>query len=402
MDNKRVHISPQLKAVRRFLKNIPALVGLIVIVISVFISIFSYFIMPDSTRNADEQVLSLRTENPGVELTFLTMVRNKQVEDVSWFQRVLDGSPSYLEWIPIQSYSFEKEFIKLKLYEGKNEAGEEVTFLLADVLYALSPDSDTSKSSFSTLDGKTVNRISSDYKNIVMKHHIVQKKFLLGTDKNGRDILSRMILGTRVSLTVGLVSVLISLLIGVFLGALAGYFGSWVDDLISWFISVFWSIPTFLLAMGLAISVGGSKSLMIYIAVGLTMWVDMARIVRQQFISLRKSEFVEASQSLGFSHLRTIFKHILPNIMGPLVVIMASDFANAILIEAGLSFLGLGVQPPKPSWGQMLSEYRDFLNTDKSYLTLIPGFAVMILVLSFNLIGNGLRDALDVRPQTRI
>ncbi len=402
MDNKKVPNSPQHKAVRRFLKNIPALAGLIVIVISVFISIFSYLIMPDSTRNADEQVLSLRTENPGVEVAFLTMVRNKQVEDVSWFQRVLDGSPSYLEWIPIQSYSFEKEFIKVRLYEGKNEAGEEITFLLADVLYALSPDSDTSKSSFSTLDGTTVNRISSDYKNIVMKHHIVQKKFLLGTDKNGRDILSRMILGTRVSLTVGLVSVLISLLIGVFLGALAGYFGSWVDDLISWFISVFWSIPTFLLAMGLAISVGGSKSLMIYIAVGLTMWVDMARIVRQQFISLRKAEFVEASQSLGFSHLRTIFKHILPNIMGPLVVIMASDFANAILIEAGLSFLGLGVQPPKPSWGQMLAEYRDFLNTDKSYLTLIPGFAVMILVLSFNLIGNGLRDALDVRPQTRI
>jgi peptide/nickel transport system permease protein len=196
-----------------------------------------------------------------------------------------------------------------------------------------------------------------------------------------------------------------------FLGACAGYFGGWVDSLIMWFITVFWSIPTFLLAMGLSLSLtsefvtkltgidfGDSfKFILIFIAVGLTMWVDMARMVRGQFISIKEKEYVEAAQSLGYSSFRTMLKHILPNIMGPVIVILAADFASAILIESALSYLGLGIQAPKPSWGQMLSEYRDFLNTNKAYLTLIPGFAIMCMVLAFNLIGNGLRDALDVR-----
>jgi peptide/nickel transport system permease protein len=212
-------------------------------------------------------------------------------------------------------------------------------------------------------------------------------------------------------LSVGIVSVFISLIIGLFLGACAGYFGGWVDSLIMWFITVFWSIPTFLLAMGLSLSLtsefvtkltgidfGDSfKFILIFIAVGLTMWVDMARMVRGQFISIKEKEYVEAAQSLGYSSFRTMLKHILPNIMGPVIVILAADFASAILIESALSYLGLGIQAPKPSWGQMLSEYRDFLNTNKAYLTLIPGFAIMCMVLAFNLIGNGLRDALDVR-----
>jgi peptide/nickel transport system permease protein len=139
------------------------------------------------------------------------------------------------------------------------------------------------------------------------------------------------------------------------------------------------------------------KFILIFIAVGLTMWVDMARMVRGQFISIKEKEYVEAAQSLGYSSFRTMLKHILPNIMGPVIVILAADFASAILIESALSYLGLGIQAPKPSWGQMLSEYRDFLNTNKAYLTLIPGFAIMCMVLAFNLIGNGLRDALDVR-----
>jgi peptide/nickel transport system permease protein len=127
------------------------------------------------------------------------------------------------------------------------------------------------------------------------------------------------------------------------------------------------------------------------------MWVDMARMVRSQFMSVREKEYVEAARSLGFSNYRTIVKHILPNILGPVIVVLAADFAAAILTESALSYLGLGVQPPKASWGQMLNEYKDFLNTNKAYLTIIPGIAIMLLVLAFNLIGNGLRDALDVR-----
>ncbi len=138
---------------------------------------------------------------------------------------------------------------------------------------------------------------------------------------------------------------------------------------------------------------------MIFIAVGLTMWVDTARIVRGQFIALRELEFVSAARSLGFSDARIIFKHILPNILGPIIVVACANFANAILVESGLSYIGLGIQPPAPSWGSMLNEYKDFIDTNKAYLALFPGLAIMMLVLAFNLLGNGLRDALDVKGQ---
>jgi peptide/nickel transport system permease protein len=167
-------------------------------------------------------------------------------------------------------------------------------------------------------------------------------------------------------------------------------------------INVFWSIPTILLAMGLYISAGSlieNKLVMIFIAVGMTMWVDTARIVRGQFIVLREMEFVAAAKSLGFSNLRIIFRHIVPNIWGPIIVVACANFANAILVESGLSYIGLGIQPPAPSWGSMLNEYKDFIDSNKAYLALFPGLAIMLLVLAFNLVGNGLRDALDVKGQ---
>jgi peptide/nickel transport system permease protein len=170
-----------------------------------------------------------------------------------------------------------------------------------------------------------------------------------------------------------------------------------------WVINVFWSIPTLLLAMGLYISAGSlieNKLVMIFIAVGLTMWVEVARIVRGQIMVIREMEFVSAAKSLGFSNMRTIFLHILPNVAGPVIVVACSNFANAILVESGLSYIGLGIQPPAPSWGSMLNEYKDFIDTDKAYLALFPGVAIMVLVLAFNLIGNGLRDALDVKGKS--
>ena len=129
------------------------------------------------------------------------------------------------------------------------------------------------------------------------------------------------------------------------------------------------------------------------------MWVDTARIVRGQFIAIRDLEFVTAAKSLGFDDARIIFRHILPNILGPVIVVACANFANAILVESGLSYIGLGIQPPAPSWGSMLNEYKDFINTNKAYLALFPGVAIMLLVLAFNLLGNGLRDALDVKGQ---
>ena len=237
---------------------------------------------------------------------------------------------------------------------------------------------------------------------LVDQCQIEKRTYWLGTDKFGRDILSRLIIGVRVSLSVGLISVGISLFIGIFLGAVAGYFKGWLDGVIMWVINVFWSIPTLLLAMGLYIGAGSlieNKLVMIFIAVGLTMWVDTARIVRGQFLSLREMEFVSAAKSLGFNNARIIFKHILPNILGPIIVVACANFASAILVESGLSYIGLGIQPPAPSWGSMLNEYKDFIDTNKAYLALFPGVAIMLLVLAFNLVGNGLRDALDVKGQ---
>jgi peptide/nickel transport system permease protein len=152
--------------------------------------------------------------------------------------------------------------------------------------------------------------------------------------------------------------------------------------------------------MGLYVGAGNliqSKLLLIFVAVGLTMWVEVARIVRGQFMGIRELEYVTAAQSLGFSNMRTIFRHILPNLLGPIIVVACANFANAILVESGLSYIGLGIQPPAPSWGGMLSEYRDFIDSNKAFLALAPGIAIMILVLAFNLVGNGLRDALDVK-----
>ena len=170
-----------------------------------------------------------------------------------------------------------------------------------------------------------------------------------------------------------------------------------VDEIIMWFINVMWSIPTLLLVFPIVFAFG-FKSWIIYVAVGLTMWVDIARIVRGQVMSVRELEYVEAAKSFGYSKFRTIFKHILPNISGPIIVVTAANFAYAILIEAGLSFLGIGVQPPTPSWGEMLSSHQNMLQT-APHLPLVPGFAIVVMVLSFFLVGNGLRDALDAKTK---
>jgi ABC-type dipeptide/oligopeptide/nickel transport system permease subunit len=225
---------------------------------------------------------------------------------------------------------------------------------------------------------------------------IAMQKFYLGTDKYGRDILSRLIIGTRVSLSVGLITLLISLSIGLIVGSAAGYFRGRTDDIIMWFINVIWSIPTLLLVFAITLALG-KGFWQIFIAVGLTMWVNVARLVRGQVLSVRELEYIEATRALGFSHFRTIVRHIWPNIMGPVMVIAASNFASAIVIEAGLSFLGIGVQPPQPSWGLMIKENYNFIITQNPMLALAPGFAIMLLVLAFNLLGNGLRDALNVR-----
>jgi peptide/nickel transport system permease protein len=227
-----------------------------------------------------------------------------------------------------------------------------------------------------------------------------ERTYWLGTDKAGRDELSRLLLGTRISLGIGLVAVLISLALGVVVGALAGYFGGWLDSVLLGLMTVVWSIPGIMLVIAISLALDSKGVWVSFLAVGLTMWVDVARVVRGQVLGLRSATFIEAGRVLGLPTGRLIFVHLLPNLRGPLIVLATSNFAAAILLEAGLSFLGLGVQPPAPSWGLMVKEGYDLLGTEAGlWLTLLPGLAISLLVLSFNLLGNGLRDAFDPKTQ---
>ncbi len=216
-----------------------------------------------------------------------------------------------------------------------------------------------------------------------------------GTDEFGRDVFARMLYGGRVSLSVGLVAVAISLAIGLFLGALAGYFGGWVDQVIMRTVDIVLCIPTLFLILML-ITFIGPNLLNIMIVIGLTSWTELSRLVRAEFLTLRRRDYVSAAVALGVPDLRIIFRHILPNALAPVFISATFGVAGAILLESGLSFLGLGVQPPVPSWGNILTAGKDYI-TQAWWLTLFPGLAIFLTVLGYNLLGDGLRDLLDPR-----
>ena len=347
---------------KRLKKNIGAMIGLAVICICVLMGIFAYFISTDSTPNADRQVVEIQARKPGFRQLFLKVNKEKKISSPGLFNRLLFGKEDQSLFIPINNFKEIADSVIIEKYI--DEGIEEREAFSKNIL----PD----------------------------KSYVVSKTFWLGTDKFGRDILSRLIVGVRVSLAVGLITVLISLSIGIILGAVAGYFGGKVDNIIMWLINVIWSMPTLLLVFGITLSLG-KGFWQIFIAVGLTMWVNVARTIRGQVLSLREMEYIQAAKALGLRNMRIIVRHVLPNVLGPVIVIAASNFASAIIIEAGLSFLGVGVQPPTPSWGLMIKENYNFIITHNPTLALAPGVAIMILVLAFNLLGNGLRDALDVR-----
>lgn len=351
----------------RLKKNKLAFAGLVIIAFSFVIATFGYLIAPDDSPYADLQTVEIQAKKPGYEQMFLRIPAQEQTK-TDFLNTLVNGKQSAYSYIPITAWSVAGDSVEVAKYVDEDTTVRE-TYFVPPV---------TNRNGYTK------------------DHYIIKKTFWLGTDAFGRDILSRIIIGTRVSLSVGLIAVLISLTLGILLGALAGYYRGWIDEVIMWLINVTWSIPTLLLVFAFTMA-AGKGFWQIFIAVGLTMWVNVARLVRGQMLAIKELEFVQAAKALGYTDSRIILKHILPNISGPLIVIAAGNFATAIIIEAGLSFLGIGVQPPQPSWGLMIKENYNFVITDNPLLALIPGIAIMILVLAFNLLGNGLRDAVDVK-----
>ena len=388
-------------AVFRFKRNKIAVSSIIFIMLTVLIAVLGYLITPDSTPFANNQILEFSTKKPGFSSKVLLVRKNSKQDKSNIFRQMLFGKKSSYLLIPFSEYYFNNDKIILEEFIDSTITDKQIfSYDLVDVVYPLAFEPkitlNDSLLTFIDINGETISTTIADLQNIIIEKNIKKKYYLLGTDRFGRDYLSRLMIGIRVSLSVGFISVFISLVIGIFLGSIAGFFRGWLDNIIVWLINVVWSIPTLLLVIAITFALG-KGFWQVFIAVGLTMWVEVARVVRGQILSIREKEFVEAGKALGLKNSRIIFRHILPNIMGVIIVISAANFAAAILIEAGLSFLGIGVQPPMPSWGTMIKENYSYIILDSAYLAILPGMAIMFMVLAFMLIGNGLRDALDVK-----
>jgi ABC-type dipeptide/oligopeptide/nickel transport system permease subunit len=346
---------------KKFKTNRLGFGSLVFICITVIIACLGYLITPDSTPYANDQYLELGTKRPGFRVMMLLVAKKQEPASSNFIQTMIRGKRSSYTSVPINGFRIEGDKIIIREYsDPPMKHPVEHFYLLSEVKGPIT------------------------------------RTFILGTDRFGRDYLSQLIIGTRVSLSVGFISVLISLGIGILIGSLGGFFRGWIDNIVVWFINVVWSIPTLLLVIAITFALG-KGFWQVFVAVGLTMWVEVARVVRGQILSIREKEYVEAGRALGFSNFRIIFHHILPNVMSVVIVISAANFASAILLEAGLSFLGIGVQPPVPSWGSMIKENYGYIVLDSAYLAILPGFAIMMMVLAFMLVGNALRDTLDVK-----
>jgi peptide/nickel transport system permease protein len=353
------------RAFKLLRKDVWALASAAYIIIITLVAVFAYPLSSDKTQYANQMHLSIHSQPPGFSCNVLIIPSGEFENNKSFFF----GNINKNEEIPIKEIRWFDNHLSFKRYGNAMSYFEERSF-----------------DQFPQ--GTTRKKIETKY--------LKEKHFILGTDKYGRDLLSRLIIGSRISISIGLVAVIISLFIGVLFGSLAGFFGGFIDKLIMWLINVVWSIPTLLMVIAITLALGRGFW-QVFIAVGLTMWVEVARLVRGLVKSTKEELFIQAATTLGFSKSRILINHILPLLIAPLIVISAANFASAILMESGLSFLGIGAQPPMPSWGGMIKDHFRYLLLGKPYLAILPGLAIMSLVLAFMMLGNSLRDALDVK-----
>jgi len=348
---------------RRLRRNRLAMIGLVIVVVMTSVAIFAGLIAP---MDPNRQIAEYGLKEEGFTGNLIAVRA--------------EGSGYADELIPVQSYTIEGDQLRYTTISGESRQ--------------------VPRSRLSGTEESEWHRTPT---------------YLLGADALGRDVLSRLVFGARTSITIGLIAEILSLTIGITLGALAGYFRGWVDGTVMYVANVIWSFPFILLVIALSLVWEGAWNGYIvpafpflegsnigfwqaFISIGIASWVDTARIVRGQFFSLRETEYVEATRALGFGATRTVFRHMLPNTLGPVTVVATAGFASAIIAEASLSYLGIGVSVPMASWGQMINDGYGYLMAGTNLgLAIYPSAAIALAVFGFNMLGDGLRDALDPR-----
>lgn len=386
---------------RQYTRELPRTIALIFIAACTFMAIFAYLITNDKTPDVNEQISGIGLKQPGFKVTLLAFPKVGVAGKPSFLGFLLNGREDDYRYVAVSDYRIDGDSLQYSPYDEGAPAGglpvttiHKVKWLLGDEVMNINKSGQ--QFTITMEDGRQIHLSETEVDSQLQQICIVKRTYLLGTDLFGRSLLDRIILGIRYSLFIGFLAVLLSITIGTVIGMISGYFGGKTDDILSYLMNVAWSIPTLILVFAIVLVTGrGIQN--IFIAVGLTMWVDAARLVRGQVLSLKKEKYVEAARTMGMSTSRILFRHILPNMLGPLIVIAVSNFASAIIVESGLSYLGFGIQPPTPSLGSILSENYGFILTGKPMLAIIPVIILLLLVLSFNLVGNGVRDIFDVK-----
>ena len=327
--------------------------------------------MPDNSPNANNMDLSISLKKPNFKVKVIELPK-LDIQKQSFIDLLIYGDKNHSEYISINDFSLSKKGIIAEKYLEKSK-GEEILIPFSKWPKSMSP-------------------------NDIANKYIYKKTYLLGTDKYGRDFLSRLILGSRISFFIGLFSVMVSFTIGVFLGVTGGYFKGFLDRIVMFIINIFWSVPSLLLVIATILTLGKGFE-QVFIAIGVTTWVDIARISRSEALSLSEYKFVKLSKVIGYSHFRIITKDILPNIINPVLIICASNFATSILMESGLSFLGIGVQPPLSSWGRMIKENYHNIILGKYHLAILPGIAIMSLIFSIIFIVNMIHNRMNIKAR---